>query len=76
MLSLHGEADRLVLGEIGRIPDPFEQIEAEIAPKRLLDHVAVAATAPSRLDAHSPEYSLIERDRRPCLGHAGIIASV
>jgi len=76
MLSLHGEADCLVFGEIGSIPDPFEQIEAEIATKRLLDHVAVTAAAAGGLHAHGTQNPLVERNRRSRLGHNRIIASI
>jgi hypothetical protein len=48
VLLLDRETRRLVLREIRLGPDPFEQLEAEIAPQRLLDHLAVTAARASR----------------------------
>src|SRR6266545_791065 len=70
-----GEAESLFLAEIGRLPDALEQVETEIAPERLLDHVTVAPPRPGRLDANGAKHAFIERDRGTRLRHIGIIAS-
>jgi hypothetical protein len=45
VLRLDGERDGLFLGKPVPRPQPFEQVESEIAPQRLLDHVALAFAA-------------------------------
>jgi hypothetical protein len=42
VLRLDGECERLLLVEVVALPEPVEQIEAELAPQRLFDHLAVA----------------------------------
>jgi hypothetical protein len=49
VLLLDGEIQRLVLSQVRLGPDPLEELQAEIAPQRLLDDLAVAATRTSRL---------------------------
>jgi hypothetical protein len=48
VLGLDGQSRRLVLREIGRLPQPLEQIEAKMVAQRLLDDLAVAAAGASR----------------------------
>ena len=75
VLRLDSEPHRLVLLDVGGRPDPRHEIEAEVAAKRLLDHVAVAAAGSCSLDPNGAKDPLVERDGRSCLGHNGIIAS-
>src|SRR2546430_16624717 len=49
VLRVDSNAERLVLVEVGRVPHALEQVKPEIPPERLLDHIAVATAAASRL---------------------------
>jgi hypothetical protein len=75
MLRLDGDARRLVLVKFGRLPDPLEQVEPEVAPKRFFYDVAVSAPGPRGLDPHRTEDTLIERHSCTQLRHKRIIAS-
>lgn len=75
MLRLDPEPEGGVLVQIGRVPDPLQKLESEIASQRLLDHVAVAATGARCLHTNRAEHALVESDRRPRLRHIRIIAS-
>jgi hypothetical protein len=75
VLSLDSESEGLVLLELARLPRAFEEVEPEVAPEGLFDHIAVAPAAAGSLDAHRSENALVESDSRPRFRHKRIIAS-
>jgi hypothetical protein len=75
VLRLDCEPQCLVLLEVSGRPDPLEQVEAEVAAKRLLDHLAVSTAGSRSLDPDSAKHLLVERHRRSGLRHHCIIAS-
>ena len=75
VLRFDRELQRFSLVEARSLPHAVEQIEAEVAAKGLLDHVAVAPAGPGRLDADCSHYTLVDGDRCPELRHQRIIAS-
>jgi hypothetical protein len=46
VLRLSRKRDRLVLTEVGAVPEPIEQIESQHTPERVFDDLAVALARP------------------------------
>ena len=76
MLGLHSKIPRLLLGEPVSSPQPFHQIQTEVAAESLLDHLAVSLAAPGRSYLHGAQHFLVDRQRGPHLSHMRIIASL
>jgi hypothetical protein len=75
VLRFDGERERLVLTDVVALPETLEQVEAELATQRVLDHFAVTLASASAANLHRPQYVLVDRQRRPHLRHNNIMAS-
>jgi hypothetical protein len=76
MLRFHGELDRLTFAEPIPLPEPVEQVEAEIPAQRLFNHLAIALTRSGRPDLYPSQNVLVDRQGCPHLRHGRIIASI
>jgi hypothetical protein len=56
------------------LPEALEQIEPEVAPQRLLDHLAVAPAAAGRTDLDRAQDILVDGKRRAYPCHEFIMA--
>ena len=74
VLSFDGEPHSIILVHTVLIPEPLEEVEAEIATKRLLDDLAVPLSLTGRPHSDPAEYVFVERYGRPYLPHLCIIA--
>ncbi len=74
VLSFDGEPHSVILGHTVLIPESLEEIEAEIATKRLLDDLAVPLSLAGGPHSDPTEYVFVECYRRPHLPHLCIIA--
>lgn len=75
VLSLDGDRRRLVLGQIVVMPEAFEQVESELAPKSLLDDLTVTFAAARRPNLDGAKHLVVDRKSRSDLRHRRIIAS-
>jgi hypothetical protein len=75
VLRLDGELDRRALAELVTRPQSIEQVEAQIAAERLLDHFAVTSPGPGRANPYRPEHILVDREGGASFRHFGILAS-
>lgn len=75
MLRLDCEPQRTLLAEIVALPQTLEQIEAELPPKRFLDHFAVAFTRACAPNLDRAQDFLVDGQRGSHLGHIRIISS-
>jgi len=74
VLSFDGEPHGVILAHTVLIPESLEEIEAEIATKRLLDDLAVPLSLSGGAHSDPAEYVFVESYRRPHLPHLCIIA--
>ena len=75
VLCLDGERDGLVFRQVVALPEPVEQVEAELASQHLLDHLAVALPRPRAAHLDGAEDLRVDRQRRARLRRLGITAS-
>ncbi len=74
VLSFDGEPHGVILAHTVPIPELLEEIEAEIATKRLLDDLAVALSLAGGPNADPAEYLFVETHCRPHFWHICITA--
>jgi len=75
VLGLKRELGCTLLGHVGPGPEFVKQVNAEIAPERLLDHLALALAAAGGSVLDGAENVVIDRERSTDLRHRRIIAS-
>jgi hypothetical protein len=75
VLRLDCECGSILLGEIVSLPETIEQIKAELAPKRLLDDLAVPLARAGGPDLDRAQHVLVDRERCTNLRHICILAS-
>jgi hypothetical protein len=69
VLGSNGERNRLVLSETTPTPNPFQQIQAEIAPQRFLDDLAVTLAHAGSPDLHRSEDLIVDSECSSRLCH-------
>jgi len=74
VLSFDGEPHGVILTHTVLVPESLEEIEAEIATKRLLDDLAVPLSLPSGPHSDPAEHVFVESYCRSNLPHLCIIA--
>jgi len=75
VLRLDRQSHRLVIRHVVALPEPVEELEAEIPAECLLDHRAIAAAGARRADLDPPQDFLVDRECGPNLCHDCIFAS-
>jgi hypothetical protein len=75
VLRVDSDSHRLVLSEAGGVPDSLEEVDAKVAAKRFLDHLAVATPGSGSLDSDGSQHSLVKGNGRAGFPHNCIIAS-
>jgi hypothetical protein len=75
VLSLDREADRLAFTEIVLPPEPIEEIEAELPPKRFFYDLPVAFASSGRPGLDRAQDVFVDREGGTDLGHRRVSAS-
>jgi hypothetical protein len=75
MLRFDRKTECLLFGHAIALPETFEQIEAELPPKRFLDDLAVAFPGAGSMDPYGAQDVFVDRQCCPHLRHISIIAS-
>src|SRR5260221_155488 len=74
VLRLYGQRSRVGLRKIVLCPESIEEIEPEISTEGRLDNLAAPPPRARARVLDGPKHVIIERHRRPPLGHVRIIA--
>ena len=69
VLGLDGERCGLLFAHVVAVPQPLEQVEAELTPQRCLDHRAVAFAGARPADLHGAQDVLVDREGRVGAGN-------